>query len=183
MTNLETPQEKLLQILLVGQPELDEKLDSAELRQLKQRIALRSRLSSLELEETCGYVHRRLQLAGNPNPSQLFPMETVLEVHRQSRGFPRLVNTLCENALIHGYGRQLQSITAEIIEQIAAELRLNVVHPAKPERAKQDEHSVEIQRAARTLLDLYARLRAAQDDESDLRVTVGAGAHKNEPYI
>jgi len=183
LTNLETPQEKLLQILLVGQPELDEKLDSAELRQLKQRIALRSRLSSLELEETCGYVHRRLQLAGNPNPSQLFPMETVLEVHRQSRGFPRLVNTLCENALIHGYGRQLQSITAEIIEQIAAELRLNVVHPAKPERAKQDEHSVEIQRAARTLLDLYARLRAAQDDESDLRVTVGAGAHKNEPYI
>ena len=94
LTNLETPQEKLLQILLVGQPELDEKLDSTGLRQLKQRIALRSRLGALSLEETRGYIDRRLQVAGNTAPTELFPLDTVLELHRQSRGFPRLT-TLC----------------------------------------------------------------------------------------
>ena len=74
LTNLETTSEKLLQILLVGQPELDEKLDSIELRQLKQRIALRSQLQPLDLEETTGYIQRRLQLAGaNSNSAVLFP--------------------------------------------------------------------------------------------------------------
>src|SRR5579863_660544 len=87
LTNLETPRGKLLQILLVGQPELDEKLDSTNLRQLKQRIALRSHLSALNLEETRGYVQCRLQLAGNTNPDQLFPIETILALHRQSQGF------------------------------------------------------------------------------------------------
>ncbi len=69
LTNLETTQEKLLQILLVGQPELDEKLDSVELRQLKQRIALRSQLEHLNLDETRGYIHRRLELAGSDSGS------------------------------------------------------------------------------------------------------------------
>src|ERR1700756_2090566 len=69
LTNLETPQEKLLQILLVGQPELDEKLDSRNLRQLKQRIALRSQLGCLDAVETRGYIHRRLQIAGSGNPA------------------------------------------------------------------------------------------------------------------
>ena len=110
LTNLETGESKLLQILLVGQQELDEKLDSVDLRQLKQRIALRSHLASLDLEETCGYVYRRLQIAGSANPAEIFPMETIVELHRQSRGLPRLVNTICENALIHGYARQAHSI-------------------------------------------------------------------------
>src|ERR1700687_5037286 len=73
LTNLEPPQEKLLQILLVGQPELDEKLDAINLRQLKQRIALRSYLGALSLDETEGYMYRRLQLAGNLGPANLFP--------------------------------------------------------------------------------------------------------------
>ena len=101
LTNLETSQAKLLQILLVGQSELDEKLDSYELRQLKQRIALRSQLGPLDLEETTGYIQRRLQLAGvNSHAGTLFPTETIVKVHRHSRGIPRLINTVCENALI-----------------------------------------------------------------------------------
>jgi len=80
LTNLETAQEKLLQILLVGQPELDEKLDSVDLRQLKQRIALRSHLAPLDINETKGYIHRRLQLAGCANPGALFPDNTILEI-------------------------------------------------------------------------------------------------------
>ena len=183
LTNLETAEEKLLQILLVGQPELDEKLDSRDLRQLKQRIALRSHLGALELDETSGYVHQRLQLAGNTNPSGLFPMETILEVHRQSHGFPRLINTLCENGLIHGYAKQSENVTPEIIEEIAANFRLNVEHEAMTEPVGQSVRSQEVERAARTLLDLYSYLRNARDDREDLGVGFSAGARKNEPYI
>ena len=131
LTNLETGEAKLLQILLVGQPELDESLDSVDLRQLKQRIGLRSHLGALDLEETCGYVYRRLQIAGNTNPAEIFPMETIVELHTQSRGYPRLINTLCENALIHGYASQTRSISPEVIDEIAADFRLNVVRPPK----------------------------------------------------
>src|SRR5271169_387745 len=75
LTNLETSEQKLLQILLVGQPELDEKLDAIDLRQLKQRIALRSHLGALSLDETRGYIYRRLQCAGaNSHASALFPL-------------------------------------------------------------------------------------------------------------
>jgi general secretion pathway protein A len=183
LTNLETPQEKLLQILLIGQQELDAKLDSNDLRQLKQRIALRSHLSSLNLEETQGYIYCRLQLAGNTAPDQLFPMETILEIHRQSQGYPRLINTLCENALIHGYAKQAQSIPAETIAEIAADFRLNVRHATPAGAEGPGERSGEIERAARTLLDLYAYLRSAQESGTDLRMTVGAGGRKNEPYI
>jgi len=193
LTNLETPQEKLLQILLIGQQELDEKLDSHDLRQLKQRIALRSHLGALDLEETQGYIYCRLQLAGSTNPAQLFPMETILEVHRQSGGFPRLINTLCENALIHGYAKQLLSISPEIIAEIAADFRLNVRHssisnpaisnPAMADSDLPGERSTEVERAARTLLDLYAYLRTAQESGADLRIPLGAGGRKNEPYI
>ena len=135
LTNLETPQAKLLQILLVGQPELNEQLDSVGLRQLKQRIALRSHLDPLDREETLGYVHRRLQLAGNDHPQEVFPPDTIAEVHRQSQGFPRLINTLCENALIHGYARQAQTIVPEVIRDIAADFRLNVEHSPRQEHA------------------------------------------------
>jgi len=164
LTNLETPQEKLLQILLVGQPELDDKLDSVDLRQLKQRIALRSKLTPLDLDETDGYIRRRLQLAGSSDPAVLFPIETIAEVHRHSRGIPRLINTLCENALIHGYARQSQSISPDVIEEIALDFRLHVQH-APLSRTASGEPSADVQHAARTLLDLYAGLRQAKRSE------------------
>lgn len=181
LTNLETPQEKLLQILLIGQPELNEKLDARNLRQLKQRIAVRSHLGCLDLAETCGYIYRRLQIAGNSDPAQLFPMDTIIEVHRHSKGLPRLVNTLCENALIHGYARQLSTISPEIIDEIATEFRLNVEHTSAKQPG-QGGSSEEVAQAARTLLDLYSYLRNAQSG-ADLRMVIGPGAHKNEPYI
>ncbi len=183
LTNLETSEEKLLQILLVGQPELDDKLDAIELRQLKQRIALRSHLGALNLDETQGYIYRRLQLAGSASPAQLFPPDTIREVHRHARGIPRLVNTLCENALIHGYAQQAQAVTPDIVEEIATDFRLSVVHTAASQHVSSDDHAAEVQRAARTLLDLYASLQRAQRSGADLRMVVGAGATKHEPYI
>ncbi len=176
LTNLETAQEKLLQILLVGQPELDEKLDSTDLRQLKQRIALRSHLGALSLDETQGYIYCRLKLAGHSDPAQLFPTGTIAELHRQSHGFPRLLNTLCENALIHGYAKQLRSIPVEIVEEIAADFRLNVETNSLSDQL-QNGRSGEIEQAARTLLDLYSYLKNAPDS-SELSMPLVAGARK-----
>ncbi|SPF40161.1 General secretion pathway protein-related protein [Candidatus Sulfotelmatobacter kueseliae] len=178
LTNLESPQEKLLQILLIGQPELDEKLDCDNLRQLKQRIALRSQLSPLESDETAGYIYRRLQLAGSAQPDTIFPMDTVLEVHRHSRGFPRLINTLCENGLIWAYAKQSRAVTPDVIEEIAKEFRLNIVHRTSSEGK---EHAAEVQQAAGSQLDRYAQLRQAQLERTDVATFVRTGKH--EPYI
>jgi general secretion pathway protein A len=170
LTNLETTEEKLLQILLVGQPELDDKLDSFELRQLKQRIALRSHLASLDLDETTGYIQRRLQLAGSPNTALLFPEETVASVYLHSRGIPRLINTICENALIAGYAKQAASVTPEIVDTIAKDFRLGIhTRPVEPNKASGE---LNLQRAARTLLDLYAHLHDEQSRADELRTRV-----------
>ena len=104
LTNLETAREKLLQILLVGQPELDDILDSPTLRQLKQRIAHRAQLAPLDVNETKGYIEQRLRIAGaSPNGDSLFPQTAIASVYRHSHGIPRLINTICENALISAY--------------------------------------------------------------------------------
>lgn len=159
LTNLETTQAKLLQILLVGQPELDAKLDSFELRQLKQRIAFRSRLMPLDLIETKGYIERRLQLAGaNSQSPELFPTQTITAVYRSTGGFPRLINTVCENALIVAYSQQLHSVTPEIIEDIASEFRLGVVQSSWSGNPKLADDG-DIRNAAKALLDLYDRMQ------------------------
>jgi general secretion pathway protein A len=180
LTNLETAQEKLLQILLVGQPELDEKLDSLDLRQLKQRIALRSQLRSLDREETGGYVQRRLELAGaDPKSDPIFPTETIADVFRHSRGIPRLINTICENALITGYARQARHITPQIINGVAADFRMGLVHtPPKPKQG-----SPELLEAVQTLLDLHEYLVGMRTKEQELPLAVSSGASKHEPYI
>lgn len=183
LTNLETAQEKLLQILLVGQPELDEKLDSVALRQLKQRIVLRSRLEPLDLEETRGYLHRRLELAGMaPQPHPLFPIETVAAIHRHSRGIPRLINTICENALIAGFAKQAKSISSAIIEEVASDLRLNVVHPVvQAEHLPKDEKNKALA-AVKALLQLQEYLQTTQSNDLE-ELSLAPGAIKHEPYI
>jgi general secretion pathway protein A len=126
LSNLETYDDKLLQIVLVGQPELDQKLDSKGLRQLKQRIALRTHLMPLTFEETQRYVEHRLEIAGaNSNASSLFTSKALAMVYRFSRGFPRLINTICENSLITAYARQVTEIGPEIIKLVAREFRLD----------------------------------------------------------
>jgi general secretion pathway protein A len=133
LTNLETTKHKLLQIVLAGQPELDRRLDSPELRQLKQRIGLRCRLEPLKLDELRGYIQRRLELAGaNSTWTVLFPEKTVHAIHRCSRGIPRLANTLCENSLVASYGMHAQGVTPEIVEEVAEELRMNLVAGSVP---------------------------------------------------
>src|SRR5579871_6886010 len=128
LSNLETFDDKLIQIVLVGQPELDAKLDSVSLRQLKQRIALRTQLGPLTFEETQRYIEHRLQVAGaDPDQTQLFPSNAVAKVYEHSRGFPRLINTVCENCLITAYARQEQTISPDIVDEVAREFRLGII--------------------------------------------------------
>lgn len=158
LTNLETPGGKLLQILLVGQPELDEKLDSPNLRQLKQRIAHRAQLTALDIDETRGYIDWRLQIAGARPGNALFPPATVESVHRSSHGIPRLINTICDNALITAYARKLRSVSPEIVETAAADLRLDVVHLPAEDAALEFDESL-ARRASKTLLELFSYLK------------------------
>src|SRR5208283_5247957 len=148
LTNLETMQDKLLQVLLVGQPELDDKLDSAELRQLKQRIAHRCQLVPLDLNETRGYIQRRLKVAGSSVDGHLlFPPDAIACVYRHSRGIPRLINTICENALITAYARQLRILTPEVVEDSALSLRFNVsVGDSSPVESAEDFDPMDVRR-------------------------------------
>ena len=184
LTNLETSQDKLLQILLVGQPELDEKLDSMELRQLKQRVALRCHLEALAPQETADYVRRRLQVAGasEADAGTIFPDPSIAQIHRHSRGIPRLVNTICENALINGYAKQLNRIPPEMIEEVAGDLRLSIVHPT---RSARDDNREEVQKALRMLLGLqqYLQNGRSQEEENLVGTVRGVRVRDDEPVI
>jgi general secretion pathway protein A len=159
LSNLETAEDKLLQILLVGQPELDEKLDSYELRQLKQRVSLRARLEQLSPEETGDYIAERLQIAGaDPQSDPIFPPETIAAVYRYSGGLPRLINTICENALIGAYGRRLAAVTPDIIDGVAREFRLDPLIGSGC-RDPQSEQALETDEAFADILDMISMLR------------------------
>jgi general secretion pathway protein A len=126
LLNLETSRGKLLQIILAGQPELDEKLRLPALRQLRQRIVFHSHLPVLTKEETAAYISRRLAAAGRVDCS-LFPHEVVQDIHASSCGIPRVVNLLCEHALISAYAEQQSVVSLEMIHRIAVnfDLRAN----------------------------------------------------------
>ncbi len=166
LTNLETSQQKLLQIVLAGQPELDQKLDSHELRQLKQRIALRCHLDPLNPNETREYMRRRLRIAGAPAASEIFTGPAIEAVFVHSRGIPRLINTICENALLSGYAKHAPTITSEIIEGVARDLRLGVMS-VDPRgnggaRVAEELEQKELLLAVKTLLEVRDRLQQAQ---------------------
>ena len=122
LSNLETETHKLLQILLVGQPELEEKLARPELRQLRQRIQIHSKLSPLDLEETERYIVFRIQRAG-PQSSVAFEKSAVSKIHRFSNGIPRLINTLCDFSLLAAYLKSSRVITKSIVEEAFRETR------------------------------------------------------------
>jgi general secretion pathway protein A len=176
---LETTDEKLLQIVLVGQPELDEKLDSVGLRQLKQRIALRAHLGSLDADETREYIERRLQIAGaDLHRNAIFSAEAIAAIFDHSRGLPRLINSISENALIAAYARQLPVVPVEIVDDIAREFRLSVVElPVKNRNGSENA-----QRAANSRQDVVATLQRPVNGTHAGKI-IGVEAKKHEPYI
>jgi type II secretory pathway predicted ATPase ExeA len=133
LTNLETSTEKLLQIVLSGQPELEEKLKLPELRQLRQRIMFRCKMVPLTKQQTHDYILERLRIAGAAASSQpIFSPKATEVVHLYSLGIPRVINLLCEHSLINGYAEQKLPIEPEIVEAIAREFQLDEVEPIAP---------------------------------------------------
>ena len=131
LTNLETSTEKLLQIVLSGQPELEEKLKLPQLRQLRQRIMLRCKTSALSKEETQEYITERLKIAG-ASGDPIFSAPAVDAIHVYSLGIPRVVNLLCEHSLVNGFADQQRPIQSKIVEEVAQEFQLDEVEPIAP---------------------------------------------------
>lgn len=117
LTNLETPKGKLLQVILVGQPELNETLNRHEFRQLKQRISLRYHLRVLTKTETFQYIQNRLQKAGLMDP-RVFSPKALEQIFEYSQGIPRLINIVCDNALISGYASDRRIIDQKTVQEI-----------------------------------------------------------------
>jgi general secretion pathway protein A len=131
LTNLETSTEKLLQIVLSGQQELEEKLKLPELRQLRQRIMLRCKTSPLTKEQTHDYIAERLRIAG-ASGELIFSPKTVETIHLYSLGIPRVINLLCEHSLVNAYVEQQRPISPKIVEDVAHEFQLDEVEPTAP---------------------------------------------------
>jgi type II secretory pathway predicted ATPase ExeA len=127
LSNFETSKDKLLQILLVGQPELAVRLNSPELRQLKQRVMLRHHLRALSLQECYEYVSNRLKVAGGE--LSIFTATALERIYSYSGGIPRVVNVLCDNALLIGYALGRKEINARIIRDVAEDL--NIINNAE----------------------------------------------------
>jgi len=123
LTNLETATEKLLQIVLAGQPELQQKLSMPELRQLRQRITLRCKTQPLTQAETAAYVTQRLKIAGS-NGHAIFSQDALASVHKYAGGIPRVINLLCDHALLSAFVDKQKQVEADLIEGVAREFDL-----------------------------------------------------------
>lgn len=139
LSGVETTKEKVLRIILAGQPELNDKLNSANLVQLAQRIRLRFHLTALSKSDTSAYIQHRLEVAGSQG-RQIFDPETFALVYRYTGGIPRLVNTLCDTAMMAAYAQDRDAVTVEDVRAAVEELqwveyaersvKLQTLHPA-----------------------------------------------------
>jgi general secretion pathway protein A len=167
LTNLETFTEKLLQIVLVGQPELEQRLKQPQLRQLRQRLTLRAKTHPFNLEETKSYITQRLRIAGS-NGDPIFDTEATVAMFRYSLGIPRIINLLCEHCLVSAFVDQKKTVPVEVVDSVARDFDLSdgnaaaaMIAPAPPSSEKFD-----LVEALRTLATLADRLR--QSEQQDL---------------
>lgn len=122
ISNLETEEDKLIQIILAGQPELDDLLGRHDLRQLSQRITVRCRLTPMGLNDTSDYIRHRLRIAGCRIPNFFHP-KAVRKIQRHSGGIPRLINVACEQALVMAWTRESLAVSPAMVSQVIAEAR------------------------------------------------------------
>ena len=123
LANIETATEKLLPLVLAGQPELSARLNDPSLRQLKQRVALRCEISPFELPETAAYIASRIRTAGG-EAARLFTREAVMLIHERSRGIPRTISVMCDNALLSGLALGRQPVDREIVLEVSRDFDL-----------------------------------------------------------
>ena len=162
LTNLETSTEKLLQIVLAGQPEIEQKLSQPQLRQLRQRITLRCKTHPLTREETSAYVAERLRIAGCDGRT-IFSPAALDAVFTYSQGIPRVVNLLCEHALISGFVDSCKPIPATAVDEVAREFQLDEIEPTAPIAAPNGNgENLRLMEALQNLATLVDRLRRHQ---------------------
>ena len=175
MTNLETFTEKLLQIVVVGQPELEQKLKQPNLRQLRQRLTLRAKTHPLTLEETRAYVAQRLRIAGS-NGQQIFDPEALAFIHRYSAGIPRVVNLICEHCLVSAFVDHEKVIRSSVVEAVARDFDLgetsisNKAATAQPTvLTTPSGEKLDLVAALKTLVTLADRLRESEQEAAKER--------------
>jgi general secretion pathway protein A len=120
LSNFETAKAKLIQIVLVGQPELQKKLDLYALRQLRQRIAYRAFIRPLSTKDSIGYIHHRLSLSSK-GEGQVFAENALNRIVKHAKGVPRVINILCENSMVAGYGLQKKPVSSKLVKQVVDE--------------------------------------------------------------
>ncbi len=148
LSNLETPTSKLIQIMLVGQPELQTLIDKPELRQLRQRIALRHHLRPFDEYELTEYVEGRLEKAGYTGRG-VFNKKALRELFRVTEGTPRLINVVCDGAMLLGYARQQTAIGADEILEVARDLGLVAKEESEEEEVRRGASRVPRRRSLR----------------------------------
>jgi general secretion pathway protein A len=158
LTNLETATEKLLQIVLSGQPELEEKLKLPQLRQLRQRITIRTKTRPLTLEETRGYINERLRIAGGDG-REIFSADAIVAIHRYAKGIPRVTNLLCEHTMINAYVDQQAAISPALVEEVAREFELQEVEPILNTATAQESATAEDPLMESLIAELIERFR------------------------
>jgi len=129
LANLETPTSKLLPLVLAGQPELAGRLNQPNLRQLKQRIALRCELKPLELADTAAYIASRIRTAGG-DPANIFTREAVTLIHEHSHGLPRIISVICDNALTSGFALDQRPVDGDVVREVCRDFDLESANAA-----------------------------------------------------
>jgi type II secretory pathway predicted ATPase ExeA len=158
LTNFETANEKLLQIVLAGQPELEEKLRDPRLRQLRQRITMRCRTRPLSSPELTGYIVERLRIGG-ANGTPVFSAEAIEAVYKYSRGIPRVANLLCEHSLINSFVEQIRPVPEKAVHEAAHEFELDEIDPmARPVRRNGETQSAAVEGVLQSISHLLQEM-------------------------
>jgi general secretion pathway protein A len=163
LTNLETFTEKLLQIVLVGQTELEQKLKQPHLRQLRQRLTLRAKTHPLSAEESKAYIQQRLRIAGS-NGQPVFDADALAAIHRYSSGIPRVVNLICEHCLVSAFVDQQKVVGPTIVDAVARDFDLGDNFPSLPAAPLPTADEFGLTEALKTLSNLAERLKEPERD-------------------
>lgn len=167
LTNVESASGRSLAVAIVGQPELATRLEETHLRQLKQRVVLRCELTPLDIKDTAGYISARVKTAGG-EATRLFSKAAVIAIHQYSRGIPRVISVICDNALVTGFAADERPVSASVIHDVSKSLALSAVRadavtnafPVAPraERA-QPQVQAQAQAQAQPMFSDFARVR------------------------
>jgi hypothetical protein len=186
LSNLEADGQKALQIVLSAQPEMNDRIDSFELRALRQRITVRCRLNPLSPEETWSYINFRLIAAGGDG-HVIFAPDAVERMYTYSGGIPRIINSIADNCMLAGYSRSLAQINEQVVERVADHLELREImsNPAQSESVHQDVlrasatwnevvHDIRTGSVPPALKQFVEKLQAPEDQERAIVTSAGA---------